>query len=145
VPFGKALYFPVLNIEDSAPEEPNWGCGDNMPPLKKGTLAEMRQCVAPYIDGATGLSVIIDGYQVRDLKKKFRVQSVQFDITLPEDNWFTAIGEGPFAAGTYSPVIDDGIYVMLAPLSIGPHTLHFQGTFPNGFKESITYNLTVFK
>jgi hypothetical protein len=34
---------------------------------------------------------------------------------------------------------------MLPPLSAGNHTLHFRGTFANGFTENITYNLTVVK
>jgi len=62
---------------------------------------------------------------------------------MPEDNFLTAIGEGPFAAGYYSPVVDDGVYVMLAPLPKGNHTLLIQGKWANGTTENITYNLTV--
>jgi len=145
VPASKALFFPVINVEDSAPEEPGFGCGDSLPPLLSGTIAEMRKCDESFIDGTHGLKVDVDGRALLNLKSNFRVQSAQFDITLPSDNLLTAIGEGPFAAGTYSPAVDDGIYVLLPPLSVGSHTLHFQGSFANGFKESITYNLTVAK
>jgi hypothetical protein len=140
VPVGKALYFPLNNVADTAPEEPNWGCGNSLPPLVGGTIAEMRQCVASFIDQVTGLEADLDGEQIHNIKSNFRVQSPQFDVTWPEDNVLTAIGEGPFSAGTYSPVIDDGYYLLLEPLSPGIHTLHFQAG-----SQGITYHLTVLK
>jgi len=143
VPAGEALYFPLGNVEDSAPEEPNWGCGNNLPPLLAGTIAEMRQCAASFVN-ATNLEADVDGRQIRNLSTNFRVQSVEFEVTWPSDNVLNAIGEGPFPAGTYSPVVDDGFYVLLAPLPVGNHTLHFQsGPPPNG--QNITYHLTVTK
>jgi hypothetical protein len=80
---------------------------------------------------------------IPSLEKKFRVQSQVFDITLPTDNLF---GIDP---GTYSPAIDDGFYVMLKPLSVGTHTLHFEsasGGCPligGPFGVDVTYDLTV--
>ena len=145
VPAGKALFFPILNVEDSAPEEPAFGCGDSLPPLKGGTIAEMRQCVEGFLGGIHNLKADVDGKHIYNLKTDFRVRSVEFEVTWPGDNVLNAIGEGPFAVGTYSPVVDDEIYVMLPPLSPGSHTLHFQGTFSNGFTENITYNLVVVK
>ncbi len=144
VPRGRALYFPILDVEDSAPEEPNWGCGNGLPPLVGGTIAEMRQCVESFLNGATNLEVDVDGKRIRDINN-FRVQSVEFGVSWPDDNVLTAIGEGPFPAGTYSPVVDDGYYVLLPPLSPGSHRLHFQGTWSWGATENITYNLTVAK
>lgn len=143
LPRGKAVYFPIFNVEDSAPEEPAFGCGNSLPPLLGGTIAEMRQCDEAFINGTTHLEADVDGKAIRNLKTDFRVQSVEFDVTWPEDNVLTAIGEGPFAAGTYSPVVDDGWYVLLPPLSAGSHTLHFQGTSASGFTEDITYHLNV--
>ena len=139
VPAGKALYFPLANVEDSAPEEPNWGCGGGLPPLVSGTIAERRQCVAMYVDPTAKMEADLDGIQVHNLKN-FRVQSVDFEVTWPDDNILTAIGEGPFSAGTYSPVVDDGYYLLLEPLPPGAHTLHFQAGVQN-----VTYHLTVTK
>ena len=45
-------------------------------------------------------------------------------------------------AGTYSPVVGDGYYVMLAPLSSGQHTLSFSGT-AGSFSLNVTYQLKV--
>jgi len=95
------------------------------------------------IDPTTKLAVQIDGQPIQDLKSNFPEQSIAFDFTLPSDNLFNAEGEGPFNAGTYSLGVDDGIYVMLAPLSKGNHTLHFTGTFPGTFLVDITYHLSV--
>src|SRR6185436_3308563 len=49
------------------------------------------------------------------------------------------------AAGTYGPMMGDGYYVMLRPLSKGQHTIHFSGTFgpPIGFTLDIVYDITV--
>ena len=57
--------------------------------------------------------------------------------------------EGGFLdPGTYSPAIDDGFYVMLRPLGIGTHTLHFEGasagcSLSGPFSVDVTYNLTI--
>ena len=144
LPPGKALYFPILNSEDSAPEESQgWECG-NLLPLLIGTIAEMRQCAEGAIDGATGLSAEIDGQAIGHLKERFRVQSIVFGYTLPDDNLLKATGETGIPEGTYFPAVDDGVYVMLSPLPPGHHVLHFHGAVPAySFTLDITYNLAV--
>ena len=49
------------------------------------------------------------------------------------------------AAGTYAPIVGDGIYIMLAPLAAGEHTVHFHGRLPDfgNFTLDILYHLTV--
>ncbi len=144
VPADKALYFPILNGEDSAPEEiAGAGCG-NLPPLIQGTIAELRQCAAPGFDGAIDLSATIDGHSIQNLQTNFRVQSSVFGFTLPDDNLLKATGVN-IPAGTYYPSAGDGFYVMLAPLSPGHHVLYTHGAFSNGFYEDITYHLYVTK
>jgi hypothetical protein len=57
---------------------------------------------------------------------------------LPDNNLFGA------PAGTTSLSVADGVYVMLAPLSAGPHVIHFKGQIPDfNFFIDITYHLTV--
>ena len=104
----------------------------------------MRTSAKNSIDATTNLTVVIDGQSIENLKSNFRVQSPAFDFTLPtSNNLFNAVGEGPFNGGTYSLAVDDGVYVMLAPLSAGDHTLHFTGTIPPGFNINITYHLHI--
>jgi hypothetical protein len=132
VPGGKALFFPVLNIENSLLEDPG------------KTIAQLRQFPESAMNGATKLSVVVDGHSIPYVKRDFRVQSTSFEFTMPADNLLTAIGEGPFAAGTYSPAVDDGYYVMLQPLPRGDHTIRFKASVPAfDFSLDITYHITV--
>jgi hypothetical protein len=136
VPAGKSLYVAVLNSEDSVLEENN--------PNKQ--INELREFVSGNIDGATNVRFEIDNVPVPNLKNRFRVQSPAFGFTMPDDNFFTAVGEGPYKGGTYYPGVDDGIYVMLAPLSVGPHQIHLHGYFPVwNFTLDVTYQIMVVK
>jgi hypothetical protein len=136
VPRGKALYIPILNAE--------WSVLEMNDP--KFQIADLRSNAALNMDGAANLSFRVDGVKTPNLKKDFRVQSTAFVFTLPDDNLFNAVGEGPYTGGSYFPGVDDGVYVMLAPLPPGPHTIHFHGSFPVWqFTLDITYYLTVTK
>jgi hypothetical protein len=46
-------------------------------------------------------------------------------------------------AGTYSPQVADGYYMLLAPLSVGAHTIVVHVISSLGFEYVITYNITV--
>ena len=103
----------------------------------------MRASLAQAMDGTTN-KFDIDGKRIRNLLRDFRVQSPAFVFTMPDDNVWKAIGEGNFTGGAYFPAVDDGVYVMLAPLRKGPHTIHFYGYMPMyDFTLDITYNLMV--
>lgn len=131
--YGKALYVAVLNSEDSTLE-------DSANPQ----IADLRAFTAAQMDGAANLEMDVDGEAVQDIRNNFRVQSPAFGFTLPADNFFTAVGEGPFNAGTYFPGVDDGYYVMLAPLPVGHHEIHFHGANPQwNFVLDITYHVYV--
>jgi hypothetical protein len=133
VPAGTALYIPVLNAEWSVLETNN--------PLEQ--IDDLRSLAASDIDG-TSNEMDIDGRQIRNLLQDFRVQSAAFVFTIPNDNLFNAVGEGPYPGGSYFPGLDDGVYVMLAPLRSGPHKIHFHGFMPAfNFTLDVTYNLTV--
>jgi hypothetical protein len=135
VPKGKDLFFPIVNAEDSVAEE--IANGTNL-----RTINELRKSVQGIIDGTTNLEVDLDGSSLTDLRA-FRVQSSAFGFKLPDDNEFKALGEN-VAAGTYFPAVNDGVYIMLKPLSPGQHVLHFKGSFPAfNFSFDITYKLTV--
>jgi hypothetical protein len=136
VPRGKGLYIPIMNAE--------WSVLEMNDP--KFQIADLRSNAAINMDGAADLSFEIDGAAIPHLQDRFRVQSTAFVFTLPDDNLFNAVGEGPYTGGSYSPGVDDGVYVMLAPLPAGPHTIHFHGSFPVWqFTLDITYYLTVGK
>jgi len=131
VPAGKALFFPILDNECSTLE----GNGT--------TDAELRACAKSFQDLGTGMTCEVDGLAVANLQS-YRVQSPLFTFgPLPEGNIFQAFGLNA-PAGTTSLSVSDGVFVMLPPLSAGPHTIHFTGATPDfGFGMDITYNLTV--
>jgi hypothetical protein len=105
--------------------------------LEQRSMNEFRKVVQDVIDGAARLGVDLDGQSLKDLRA-FRIQSSVFDFTLPNDNVFDP------PAGTYFTAVDDGVYLMLKPLSPGSHLLHFAGSFPaSHFTLDITYHLKV--
>jgi hypothetical protein len=125
VPAGKALLFPLLNQ--------SWVQFPSDPPF---SIAELRDIVAPFVDDPA-LECEIDGRPVQNLLD-YREQSSVFSITVPEGN---LLGLDP---GTYAPCLDDGYYLMLAPLQSGRHTIHFTAqTADHGFSLDVTYHLTV--
>jgi hypothetical protein len=137
VPQGTALFFPVINqINFNTPNI----CGQGPDNL---SVSFMRAQSAAFIDGATNLSATVDGIAIRNLR---RVQSQVFQIALPKENVFVPLCPALGAGGVFSPAVDDGFYVLLGPLSVGNHALHFHAENPSqGFTQDVTYNLTVVK
>jgi hypothetical protein len=138
VPSGKALYIAIYNAEDSTLEEATPGSNHFT------QIAELRAAAAYVMDGVTNLSMQVDGKNIRDIKERFRMQSPAYGFTLPADNFFNALGEGPFEAGTYFPAVDDGYYVMVAPLPLGHHTIHFHG-IAGPYVQDVTYHIYVYR
>jgi hypothetical protein len=136
VPEGKVLFFPLIN--SLYIDTPNvCGQGPSIP------VEELRATIASHIDGATELSVEVDGKPIADLR---RVQSKVFTVTLPEENVFDeqCAEWGGVPAGVYSPAVDDGYYVRLSPLAVGDHTLRIRSKNPSmNFTLDVTYKLTV--
>jgi hypothetical protein len=127
VPAGKALFFPLINVDCSTLEADPFH-GDNE--------EELRACVTKDLFQFEDVFAEIDDVAVQDLNR-YRVESPLFIFTVPPSN---VLGVD---AGT-GQMISNGYYLMLAPLPVGDHTIHFGGRFPNlGFSLDITYNLTV--
>lgn len=135
IPEGKALFFPLLNYlwvdypEDHPFDEEN----------ARGTLAWL-------MDLAGDVTCEIDGRPVRNIDR-YRGPSAVFD--LPADNLYGYPTEPPPGDPNeyYGPCVDDGYYLLLAPLAVGEHTIRFTGgLFWEGepfFYLDVTYNITV--
>lgn len=136
VPAGKALYVAAYNAEDSALEQATPGLNQVV------QIGNLRGITAAEMDSVTELAMQVDGENIPHIKERFRMQSPVFGFTLPADNFFSAIGEGPFKAGTYFPAVDDGYYVMIAPLPIGNHTIHFH-VIAGPYLLDVTYHINV--
>jgi hypothetical protein len=133
VPAGKALFFPLA--EGGWVNTPEFGDPEWSPEQE----AFARSVIAAVIDGIAGLSCQIDGREVANLSE-YRFQTppdATYMITQPENSiWLPP--------GTYGPSIDDGYWLMLAPLAVGEHTIHFTAAQADGsWATDVTYHLTV--
>jgi len=128
IPAGKAILFPVLNVECSTVEPPPF-FGENE--------AELRACVASMMDATADYFAFIDGQPVENLEN-YRLQSPLFSFSAPADN--VLFVPGPVSGESVS----DGVWLLLTPMSAGNHTIRFGGTFTGfGLTLDVTYNITV--
>ncbi len=126
VPEGKSILIPIANVECSTVEPP---------PFFGGNEEELRACAKSFMDTATITSFIVDGKALGKFDK-YRVQSPVYSFDAPADNVL-------FIPGPVSGLsVSDGVWILLAPLSEGHHTIHFVASFP-GFPLDVTYHLTV--
>lgn len=128
VPAGKALFFPIVNVDCSSLET-----GD----FYGATPKERRACARGIINYVTNMAVEIDGVSLKNLTK--------YRATSP--NIVFAVAPSPNVLGVDAgsgELVSDGYYLLLAPLSSGQHTIHFKGTFSQwGFTIEETYSITV--
>jgi hypothetical protein len=160
IPVGKALFFPILNSQND-----NFQVDGNNNQIAPFTYTEqeLRQFAAFGFDNGyvRNLVCTIDGRQVNGLQNanttRYRVQSPLFQYTVPQtDNIYEA--QGFHISGAVPPpgAVSDGVYLMVAPLSVGKHTIAFSGDYfvPGDaaanpptqdflFSLDIKYNLTV--
>jgi hypothetical protein len=139
IPAGKTLCVPLLNQVVLG-----W------PPLPEAE-AWMRFYVGLVLDTAE-ISCEIDSVPVRHIEQ-YRHQSPAAPVILSDNNM---LGLPP---GDYGMMLDDGYYLILAPLSVGAHTIHWAASmtvipywspwdpepvppFPQSSPE-ITYHITV--
>jgi hypothetical protein len=113
IPAGTALFFPILAAECSTVEGP---------PFHGDSEAELRACAKFLMDHAVSMSATIDGVLVHNLAA-YRRQSAVTSFTLPDDNIFGVPG------GTSGHSVDDGVFLLVKPLPVGSHTIHFEGVF----------------
>jgi hypothetical protein len=135
VPVGKALFFPIVNVE--------W---DNFCPVLDPPLSidELRLQAKLAMDSVRDLVCEVDGAPLMNLAS-YRFVGDPFGVNMPSDNIWQAFG-CPYEPGYYEPLVPDGVFLMLAPLPAGQHTIYFRGTidfFGTPFTPEITYNLTV--
>lgn len=137
VPANSPLFFPVVNwVWVSTP-----GCGD--PPEPVYTVAELRAFLDPIVDGATGISVLLNNRPVKDVR---RVKSKAFAAVFPPKGPWDPEGNGGclVPGKLYYPSVDDGYYVRLRGLPEGQHHLSFRGT-SGGVTVDMFYTLNAVK
>jgi hypothetical protein len=135
IPAGKALFFPVANsVWVNLPD-----LGDD--PWSPEQEVYARGVVAEMVDEVNEMWCEIDGRAVNDLQP-YRCQTAPggaFMVDIPENDVWSL----PLEPGSYGPCVQDGIYLMLAPLRAGNHTIRFTASWPDGNGLDITYHLAV--
>lgn len=132
IPAGTSLFVALVNVDGSTLEDP---------PFYGATAADQLAIANGFADYITDLSFSVDGKPVENIGD-FRVTSPQFSFTAPTPWIFGAIGGTGTATGV-------GYFVMLPPLSVGTHTIHYTGAFkfsdaPEDYiGVDMTYHVTV--
>lgn len=101
--------------------DPVWSVPDPTFPFPILSWSQLVAAVAAGFDPTPPISAEIDGHSLQNLGA-YRAQAPMFSITIPDDSLLRFI---PLPAGTYFPNGSDGFWVMLTPLSKGPHVVHF--------------------
>jgi hypothetical protein len=129
IPSGKALFVLVAANECSNVEPP---------PFFGSNEAELRDCATAGYEAFWGdavLALIVDGVPVPDLLS-YRTITPLFGFTLPDDNIY-GLPPGAWLG------VADGVYAMIAPPSVGTHTvvIHIESPVLGTIDE--IYDLTV--
>jgi hypothetical protein len=126
VPAGKALFVSPAGWECSTAQ----GNGD--------TLAALRSCAKGDGDQVTEADVTVDGVHLTNLLTRYRFETPLFTLAYPADNFMGVPGPGTTKA------VAGNIFVILAPLAAGRHTVDFRGSFvPPGPAGELIYHLTI--
>jgi hypothetical protein len=119
IPAGKAILIPLLTGE----------CDYGIPEVKNDE--DLRRCAMAGDEYGT-IDAVVDGVKIKDLEK-YRTQSGFFNISIPEDNIYQALG-GNFRA------MADGFFVFLEPLLPGQHKADLKVSVLNRVETSYNYN-----
>ena len=108
---GTSILFPIVNVFCAAIER--------VPPLNE---TEQRNCANQAQDRAFDLELEIDGIEIQNLERQYRVDSP------PGGFEFTAVPGNPSTTLLGSSTgVSDGVWILLKHLTPGEHTITFSG------------------
>jgi len=141
IPAGTALYATIFGVELD-----NLLCVD---PDTNFTVAQLRAGAKSIVDSLTDIEVQVDGVPVDDIAA-YRATSPVFASTLPDGNLLQFFGCADALSGTYGPMVADGYALLLAPPSVGEHTIHISSVLvvdpsdpSTNINSDITWHITV--
>ena len=101
------------------------------------TIQEIRDALSFVNSLITDVACEVDGVSVKS-PLNYVEQTPVFTVAVPANNIYG------IDAGSYSPCVDEGYYLMLAPLKSGQHTIRFKSNHVFfGTVLDITYRITV--
>jgi PEP-CTERM motif len=150
IPDTVPIFFPLLNDEA---DNPTFNPAGQPPPNPPYTFSELQAFAIQFLQPTIDLHASVDGVAIPNLFSHDEL-SPSFSYTLPDNSILNSAVFGyNFPGGTVvSPVAGDGFYLMIGPLSAGPHTINFGGTVDqdgdpsttaDDFHLDITYLVTV--
>ncbi len=130
VPPGKSILFPIINVIAAVPDD-------------AANAADLVSLVTWYMSHTDTVVATVDGVNLAHLLADYRFPSPIFSFDGATPGIFA-----PLYEGHRSIAFSDGWWVMLTPLTPGPHTIHFLGhlVVPEwgvDFTTEVTYHLTV--
>ena len=146
IPGGVALFLLIAAHE---------GDNANCPITNNYSEAQLRAAQKSVVDGVTSMTCTIDGVAVTGLTdvltSPYRVQSTVFDYICPavhnylyDHRGLTCYQNSSGTPYAVAGAVEDGVFLMIAPLSIGPHVIHVTCAFPAfGYVGNFTHYLTV--
>ncbi len=134
IPAGKSIFMPVHNwifgagVFDCDPTVPGVTCD----------VPTLREKAAAATTSVQSMEVTIDGVAVQKLQSYRAMSPDTFSVNFPVGAVFG------IPAGTLSPHVADGYWLMLTPLTPGSHTIHVHVTNPDyGIEQDILDHITV--
>lgn len=132
IPHGKTLVLPVFvwifgaGAFDCDPSVPGVPCD----------VAALQAAAAFNTEAATVVEAEIDDVPVKNIRDYRASAPGPFTVNYP-DNSVTGL-----SAGSYFPNVADGYWLILAPLSTGPHKIHLHVVAPATSNGPVTYEVT---
>ncbi len=149
VPSNKPIFVPILNTEWSNPDTASKASNFTAYPGDY-TPKELADYAKLEADLVTGLAATLDGKAIANVASH---REPALHIKLKESGPYSIHNVFFQDAPTKAfPAATDGYYLMLKPLSVGDHVLHFSGTLPDrsstppllgGFTSDTTYHIKV--
>lgn len=146
VPAGTAFLVNLVSAFFLCPTD----CGPGLP-APNGTPEEILAAAAGAINSLPDIGYIleceVDGQPVQELFG-YRAQSSVFYGEILAGCVFNAILPEFYPAGPYGPAAVDGFFVMVAPLPVGEHVIHFRTILGTSlpepvFETDVTHYVTV--
>lgn len=106
IPAGKSILFPIINVIIDFATNPSFKTESDL----KNNMMDFKSAVK---------EVSVDGIKIDPTDYQF--MSPLFNFTLPPDNTYD------LPAGTTTQAVSNGYWIMLKPLPIGSHEIHFKG------------------
>jgi hypothetical protein len=144
IPTGRGIFFPIVNYLNDypCPEPPSFE-----PKARQSVEDFLTQGAQAQINPVNSLEVKLDGSSLTDLFD-FRATSKLFGFTGAHDlgtgvKFLRLAAVDTCVTGAPQLGVTDGYWIMLWPLSVGSHTLHFKASASRTSLLDVTYNLSI--